>query len=93
MSKTFTRDEVAKHNTDTDLWVIIDSRVYDLSKFIKFHPGGKSVLIDYAGKDATRVFYDMHRVDVLKKYQHFVVGVYVLNHAYAIIFLFPRYSF
>lgn len=75
MSQTYTREEVAKHNTETDLWVVIDSKVYDLSKFTKFHPGGVSVLLDYAGKDATRVFYDLHRVDVLKKYQRFVIGI------------------
>jgi cytochrome b involved in lipid metabolism len=27
-------------------WVTIDSKVYDLSKFAKMHPGGLSVLLD-----------------------------------------------
>lgn len=27
-------------------WVIIDSRVYDLSRFKALHPGGISVLLD-----------------------------------------------
>ena len=40
MSKTFTREEVARHNQDGDLWVIIKDFVYDLTKFAKFHPGG-----------------------------------------------------
>ena len=31
--KLFTRDEVAKHKTAEDLWVIIDSSVYDLTAF------------------------------------------------------------
>lgn len=44
--RTFTRDEVAKHNKDGDLWVVIDAVVYDLSKFAKFHPGGVGVLLD-----------------------------------------------
>lgn len=63
-----TRDEVAKHNTATDLWVIIDSVVYDLSKFGDLHPGGAAVLVDVAGKDATTMFYNLHRHEVLKKY-------------------------
>ncbi len=72
--KTFTRAEVASHNTEESLWIIVDSKVYDLTKFVKFHPGGKYVLVDVAGKDATKVFFDMHRADVLKKYDRFRIG-------------------
>jgi cytochrome b involved in lipid metabolism len=39
--KKFTKEEVSKHNTAEDHWVIINSRVYDLTKFSKVHPGGK----------------------------------------------------
>jgi len=35
-----------QHNKPTDLWVIIDSNVYDLTKFIEVHPGGRAVLLD-----------------------------------------------
>ena len=47
MSKSFDKAEIAKHNKADDLWVIIDNFVYDLSKFSKFHPGGKAVLLEY----------------------------------------------
>lgn len=59
--KSLTTSEVAKvsarpishfpsltiqHNKEGDLWVIIDSIVYDLSKFGALHPGGLGVLVD-----------------------------------------------
>jgi len=44
--RTFTLAEVAKHNTEDDLWIVIDSKVYDVTKFQKFHPGGRNVLYD-----------------------------------------------
>ena len=72
--KTFTWEEVAKHNTETDLWVVIDDEIFDISKFVKFHPGGVAALLPYAGKEATEAFYGLHRIEVLKKYIRFRIG-------------------
>jgi cytochrome b involved in lipid metabolism len=38
--KVFTFEEVAKHNTTEDCWVVIHGRVFDLTKFLQEHPGG-----------------------------------------------------
>ena len=35
-----------QHTKDGDLWIVVDSKVYDLSRFAKMHPGGLSVLLD-----------------------------------------------
>lgn len=73
-TQTFTRDEVAKNTSDDSLWMIIDSKVYDLTDFLDAHPGGPAVLRQVAGKDATADFYNLHRHDVLVKYDDFLVG-------------------
>eukprot|EP01064_Diplonema_japonicum_P027224 TRINITY_DN3910_c1_g5_i1.p1 TRINITY_DN3910_c1_g5~~TRINITY_DN3910_c1_g5_i1.p1 ORF type:complete len:521 (+),score=113.61 TRINITY_DN3910_c1_g5_i1:47-1609(+) len=72
--KSIDRSSVAAHNRPGDMWVIIDNDVYDLSKFGKMHPGGEAVLKEYAGKDATEVFFEQHRMDVLRKYQRLKIG-------------------
>ncbi|KAH9838404.1 peroxisomal acyl-CoA-dehydrogenase [Rhodofomes roseus] len=77
--RTFTRDEVAQHNNEGDLWVVIDSKVYDLTKFRNLHPGGASVLLEEGvpGQDATEVFFSLHRYEVLERpqYKRLQVGV------------------
>lgn len=47
-----------QHNKPDDLWIIIDSYVYDLTDFLDSHPGGEAVLLmeDIAGQDATETF-------------------------------------
>jgi len=74
--KNFTRQEVGKHNKEGDLWCIIDTAVYDLSKFVDMHPGGAAVLLDklVAGKEATEAFFGLHRSEVLRKYGRYVIG-------------------
>ncbi|KAF8071704.1 acyl-CoA dehydrogenase [Lyophyllum atratum] len=78
-SKQFTKEEVAKHNKNGDLWIVVDSKVYDLSKFAAMHPGGLSVLLDeeVAGQDATNLFFGLHRYEVLLKpqYSRLQIGV------------------
>ncbi|KAF7327905.1 Cytochrome b5 heme-binding domain-containing protein [Mycena kentingensis (nom. inval.)] len=74
--KTFTKEEVARHASTGDLWIIIDSRVFDLSRFASMHPGGLAVLVDEetAGQDATDKFYELHRSEVLDKYTRLQIG-------------------
>lgn len=70
--KQYTLDEVSKHNKEDDLWVVIDSYVYDLSDFIDAHPGGEAVLLsdDVAGQDVTETFFGLHPIEVLTRPQH-----------------------
>lgn len=72
--QVLTREEVAKHNSEDSLWVIIDHKVYDLTEFIDAHPGGSVVLTQVAGTDATTAFYNLHRHEVLQKYSDLYVG-------------------
>ena len=48
--------EVAKHNTANDCWMIIDSKVYDLTSYYG-HPGGDSLYVPYCGRDGSIAFH------------------------------------
>ena len=56
MSKTLTWEEIAKHNTPEDVWVVIEGSVYNPTAYLDDHPGGPVVLRSRAGRDATRDF-------------------------------------
>jgi cytochrome b involved in lipid metabolism len=56
----YTMAEVAKHDTNSDCWVVIDSNVYNLTKWISEHPGGPSPIEAMCGTDGTSAFRDQH---------------------------------
>merc|ERR1719401_2792867 len=60
-------EEVAKHNTKEDCWVVLYGKAYDLGKFAKVHPGGAKLIYDAAGKDATLLFDPIHPKDIMDK--------------------------
>ncbi|KAG2734932.1 hypothetical protein G9P44_001146 [Scheffersomyces stipitis] len=61
-------EEVRKHNTKKDCWVIIHGKAYDVSDFVDEHPGGSAIIVKFAGKDATKAFDPIHPGDTLTKY-------------------------
>lgn len=53
-------EEVKKHTIETDLWTVIDNKVYDISEKYFEHPGGLSSLLDVGGIDGTDKFDQVH---------------------------------
>lgn len=68
--KTINAEEVSTHNTRDDLWIILEGKVYDITKYLDEHPGGEEVILDVAGDDGTEAFNDIghseEAMDLLK---------------------------
>lgn len=47
-------------STPTELWLVIDSIVYDCSAFVAEHPGGEQVLESFRGEDCSWQFWRFH---------------------------------
>lgn len=52
---TYTSEQVSVHSAEDDCWMIVGDKVYDVTQYIPFHPGGKMIL-GGCGKDATELF-------------------------------------
>eukprot|EP01083_Nonionella_stella_P144460 451114_1 len=72
---TISSDELRKHTSEQSAWVAIKGTVYDVTKFLGDHPGGKKVLLRECGKDASKKFAMFHEDKVLRDYgKNMVVG-------------------
>lgn len=50
-------------------------QVYNITPYVDGHPGGRRILLSFAGQDATAKFSMHHNVPVvLKKYEKLVIG-------------------
>ncbi|KAI5779957.1 cytochrome b5-like heme/steroid binding domain-containing protein, partial [Peziza echinospora] len=67
-NQQFTAKELSIHNTKDDLYVAVDGKVLDVTKWQDQHPGGPDILLDYGGQDATDEFRKRHEANVLKAY-------------------------
>ncbi|XP_075166001.1 cytochrome b5 reductase 4 [Haematobia irritans] len=55
-----TLEELAKHNTRDNAWMAIRGVVYNVTRYMDFHPGGVEELMRGVGKDATKLFNEVH---------------------------------
>ncbi|KAE9618022.1 hypothetical protein Lal_00037861 [Lupinus albus] len=75
MPSVYTLAEVSDHNNSKDCWLLIDGKVYNVTKFLDDHPGGGDVLLSSTGKDATDDFEDVgHSTSARAMLVEFYVG-------------------
>lgn len=53
-------DEVKQHQKEGSIWTVLKGRVYNITPYMKFHPGGVDMLMKGAGKDCTALFNKYH---------------------------------
>ncbi|XP_019084438.1 PREDICTED: cytochrome b5 domain-containing protein RLF isoform X2 [Camelina sativa] len=47
-------DEVKKHKSGDSMWTVLKGRVYNISPYMNFHPGGVDMLMKAVGRDAKK---------------------------------------
>ncbi|KAI2648592.1 Acyl-CoA 6-desaturase [Labeo rohita] len=66
---TYTWEEVQKHTKSGDQWIVVERKVYNVSQWVKRHPGGRRIIGHYAGEDATEAFTAFHPdLQLVRKY-------------------------
>lgn len=61
-------DEVAKHVSKDDAWLVLFGEAIDVTRFLPLHPGGEDMINAYLGKDATADWQEIHRPEHLHKH-------------------------
>nr|ACG32600.1 cytochrome b5 [Zea mays] len=73
-SRSFTTEEISKHSTREDCWIIIKDKVYDVTPYVEEHPGGDAIL-NNAGGDSTEGFFGpQHGTRVFDIIEDFCIG-------------------
>jgi cytochrome b involved in lipid metabolism len=56
----YTMTQVRANNTAANCWAVIDDSVYDLTNWIKSHPGGSGAIVGLCGTDGSSSFSAKH---------------------------------
>ena len=59
----YTMEKVRANNSEASCWSVIDGNVYDLTRWIGSHPGGRGNILSLCGKNGTTEFAAKHRGD------------------------------
>jgi cytochrome b involved in lipid metabolism len=57
---SLTNSEIKTHSSRSDCWSIVNANVYNLTSYVKNHPGGATVIENICGKDGSKAFVNQH---------------------------------
>lgn len=52
----YTLEDVKEHKSYDDAWTVLNGKVYNMTAYLPFHPGGEKEIMRCAGRDGTRLF-------------------------------------
>lgn len=68
--------ELKKHKSKYDAWTSFNGKVYNITQYMAYHPGGEEILMKVAGQDCTVQFNKFHKwVNIENMLGKCVVGV------------------
>ncbi|ORZ08094.1 cytochrome b5-like heme/steroid binding domain-containing protein [Absidia repens] len=56
----YTLEDLKQHRSMDDAWTAIQGKIYNLTPYMHFHPGGVKDLMRVAGRDGTKLFMLTH---------------------------------
>ncbi len=73
---SYTSSDLQKHSDLTSCWSVVNGEVYDLTRWINSHPGGKSAITSICGRDGSSAFNGEHagKSDPLRELAKFKIG-------------------
>ena len=77
MSRVLSWEEIEEHHGDAEtVWTVIHGKVYDITKFLDEHPGGRAILVENAGLDSSDGFDDSgHSKDAREMMKDYEIGI------------------
>lgn len=60
--------ELEKHSSPSDAWIVINGNIWDVTEFAPKHPGGAEIINEYLGQDASRAYNEVHGPGIATKY-------------------------
>jgi len=72
--KKITWEELHKHNVESDCWLAVRGKVYNVTSWISKHPGGVDTIVLNGGRDATQLFEAYHPTRVYSMLAPYLVG-------------------
>ncbi|PKU65128.1 Delta(8)-fatty-acid desaturase [Dendrobium catenatum] len=69
--------ELGEHNSPSNLWISIHDKVYNLTHWVRDHPGGDIPLLNLTGQDATDPFTALNPPSAWKHLDRFFVSYHL----------------
>ncbi|XP_006345577.1 delta(8)-fatty-acid desaturase-like [Solanum tuberosum] len=78
--KYITSEELKKHDKQDDLWISIQGKCYNVTDWVKDHPGGDIPIRSLAGQEATDAFIAFHPGTAWKYLDKFFTGYHLRDY-------------
>jgi len=54
--RAYSPAEIARHDDSADCWLVVAGRVYDVTAYLRQHPGGSRTILPWCGRESTEAF-------------------------------------
>ena len=69
-----------EHRTRDDAWSAFNGKVYNITSYLPYHPGGEKELMRVAGRDGSKLFGEL--ISLLVPNRIFILIITALTHAW-----------